>query len=121
MIRIVLACVAIALCVAVLASCTPKPDTDLDNNVYPAECPKGAPLDPASFVALDPVILESMTERFNSRALGLWLPGFNGGLPTVFYDETAKGWEKDDILRHEDCHGKRARLTGDPRWHPVVK
>ena len=102
-----------------LAGCAVgDPPDDLAGHVYPAECTVAAAIaEPASRIAIDPAILETMSEQFNKRELGLWLPPLNGGPATIFYDETARGWELADIQRHEGCHQIRYRLTGDARWH----
>ena len=103
-----------------LTACAPQSDTDLAGNVYPPECTVAAAIaEPAARIAMDPVILGTFSEVFGGKRVeGAWLPPFNGGLATIFYDETARGWELADIQRHEGCHGIRWRLTGDSRWHP---
>ena len=110
---------ALALLILAAGGCAPARDADRNGNIYPAECTVAATIsEPASRIGMDPVILDAMLGEFNKHEFGLWLPGFNNGLPTIFYDETSRGWALADVMRHEGCHGVRDRLTGDPHWHP---
>lgn len=85
---------------------------DQAGNRYPAWCADVSDIH-VPVLPMTPAAMAAIAHNYNHRELGVWLAP---GAP-ILIDETLRGWKRADAIRHELCHEKTYRLTGDARWH----
>ncbi len=115
----------IAVLVMILAGCSSKPmpilpATDQAGNVYPRTC-----FDMSKVKA--PLILVT-TAQMTEVAKGPPKPGHvrlghwrseGSSWGTIYVDPTGLSLDQiEDVIRHEQCHAKLFRETGNPQFHP---
>lgn len=107
---------------------------DQADNIYPPECAGDLLDEPGDVVPVSRETLRARNSRFDREMEGFTTITYSGGTCPVsgppiwgcavkgrkvqfLVDENLRGWKRVDAIKHERCHGRMERLTGNAEWH----
>jgi len=86
-------------------------DKDTFGNIYPPECSDLSDVR-IPVIEVDGAWLDKAAGGETAGINGLW-----SRTHVIYIKKGLNAERRADIIRHELCHEKMWRLTGDPRWH----
>lgn len=95
-----------------LAGCADPIDMDHARNIYPPQCAGSLADEPGEVIFVSPAQMRGLRVG-NREAWGMTREGSR----RFYIDNTLMGWMREDVIKHERCHGRMFRLTGNGQWH----